>query len=816
MRSLMSLPAAVRVIRVAAFALSCCAVAAAATAQAPADVSKEKSFFTAFDADTLASLPLGENVYAILETTQSEVIADRFNSGGLNVGEGTRVGGFLGSWSQTRYRIGDIDITDPTGRGGALMFPELLPWQRVAIGTAMFGADTIAPGLSVDLELRDPAERWTTSLQASGSGGSLASPSPDRSLAPPIARLKSWAHGSGFVSGTTSRGLGISGGASVSTADKYIRDSETSRTSHVGSAFVNLVAAPSAQTRLRLFGWAQSSTRKPASQADTSMFSVIPGSDRSGHVQASLQSRRANGALWKAAAGYTQQIHENDLVSAGAALDRVAFGPIPTLLSTVSDHNIRRVQLTGRLAPASSSRHRTEFGFDVDHAAMTSSNFFSGTVGELIDGGATRAFRFDRPATDSQRRRTTAAVFASDHLTLNPALSVDGSVRIEVVRGSAEGATDGVTWVSALPRIALRWKVTDLAQLSLVAGYRRAANQMNLDLLAWGDPGAPTVGAYRWNGTFDASGATLGTFTDRLGPGTAGDPNFSRIDPDLKRPYTDEFVVGVESDRDGWLKWGLMGIGRYETNLINIVDTGVPRSSYVAGTQFDPGQVLDDPFDDQQLPVYNRIPSTFGQNRYLLTNPEVQAARSFALKLSAQANGRRFTSLWVATASLAQGSAGNRGFGPLENDQDVIGELAANPNAAGFARGRLFADRAFTIKWTTVYKFPGDFDLGAIARYQDGQPMSRFVVGTSLNQGDEILLAYPNASHRFTFTGTLDLRLRKGIPLGSQKADLILDAYNLITRSNEVEEDPFTGPQFRTSTAIEPLPAVHLGVRVRF
>ena len=63
----------------------------------------------------MRDLPLGDNVYSILENTQSEVISDRFNSGGLNVGGDSRVGGFLGSWSQTLFRVGDIDVSDPSG-----------------------------------------------------------------------------------------------------------------------------------------------------------------------------------------------------------------------------------------------------------------------------------------------------------------------------------------------------------------------------------------------------------------------------------------------------------------------------------------------------------------------------------------------------------------------------------------------------------------------------------------------------------------------------------------------------------------------------
>src|SRR5436190_21554265 len=89
--------------------------ATAATAQPATNTSASsdtRTLASTLNAQILADLPLGENIYGLLETTQPEVIADRFNSAGLNVGEGARVGGFLGSWSQTRFRIGDIDITE--------------------------------------------------------------------------------------------------------------------------------------------------------------------------------------------------------------------------------------------------------------------------------------------------------------------------------------------------------------------------------------------------------------------------------------------------------------------------------------------------------------------------------------------------------------------------------------------------------------------------------------------------------------------------------------------------------------------------------
>ena len=119
-----------------------------------------------------------------------------------------------------------------------------------------------------------------------------------------------------------------------------------------------------------------------------------------------------------------------------------------------------------------------------------------------------------------------------------------------------------------------------------------------------------------------------------------------------------------------------------------------------------------------------------------------------------------------ATASIATGPATNRGFGPLENDQSTLSDAYVTPNDATFARGRLFNDRAFTIKLSGVYRFPADIRLGAIARYQDGQPFSRMLVFQGLSQGTEAVRAFAAGDSRFRFVGTLDTRLSKGIRLG--------------------------------------------------
>ena len=59
-----------------------------------------------------------------------------------------------------------------------------------------------------------------------------------------------------------------------------------------------------------------------------------------------------------------------------------------------------------------------------------------------------------------------------------------------------------------------------------------------------------------------------------------------------------------------------------------------------------------------------------------------------------------------ATAHKSEGFGGNRGFRADENDHGVLGEVFSQPNAATFARGRLFSERGYVIKWSAVYRLP--------------------------------------------------------------------------------------------------------------
>jgi len=429
----------------------------------------------------------------------------------------------------------------------------------------------------------------------------------------------------------------------------------------------------------------------------------------------------------------------------------------------------------------------------------------SGSIGELVDGSPARLWTYLNSSLDSHRHATTVAAALGDGIELTPRFRVDAAIAYDGVSGSAEGASNGIGWHTLVPSASIRWVAGQAHGIAVVAAYRRAADPLLLDLLAFADPAAPSGSVSSWDGQGS------GPLVARVGPGTGGNPGFSTIDGSLARPLTDEYSVGIEARPNPSTRLRLAGVAKRYRPAIDVVDVGAPFTSYA------PSAILDFPAGGvQTLTAYDRQPASFGADRYVLTNPPQEKASLGGVMLTAERSANRLWLLVGATASLGHGPAASRGFHANENDVAAAGELFTNPNAVAFAKGRLFLDRAYTVKIAGIYRFSHDVRLGVILRYQDGQPFSRVLIVPGLNQGAEILRTHPAGDTRFAYTGTLDVRLQKGIVVGRKRIDVVVDAYNVINRGNEVEEDVVTGPAFRSVTAIQPPLAVHLGIRLTF
>jgi hypothetical protein len=164
----------------------------------------------------------------------------------------------------------------------------------------------------------------------------------------------------------------------------------------------------------------------------------------------------------------------------------------------------------------------------------------------------------------------------------------------------------------------------------------------------------------------------------------------------------------------------------------------------------------------------------------------------------------------------ALGPAAAVGFAPTANDQDLLGSMFVDPNTATEARGQLFQDRSHTGKMAVVWRLPRRASVGAILRYQDGQPFARLVVARNLTQGAIAVRSYANGGSAFTYTGTLDVRAQKAFTINGADAALYVDVFNVPNLANETAEHVVSGAAFRVPTTVQPPRTAVVGIRVTF
>src|SRR5205823_7844800 len=125
-------PAAMARVALAAIALRSTAHAQPPT---PAPAPERPPLGASITVDALGGLPSSANLFSLLDTAVPDVIADRIDTGGLSAGAAARVGAHGSTWTQTMFRVGDVDMTSPTGSGAPLLIPGVSQWARVDVAT---------------------------------------------------------------------------------------------------------------------------------------------------------------------------------------------------------------------------------------------------------------------------------------------------------------------------------------------------------------------------------------------------------------------------------------------------------------------------------------------------------------------------------------------------------------------------------------------------------------------------------------------------------------------------------------------------------
>jgi len=630
---------------------------------------------------------------------------------------------------------------------------------------------------------------------------------------PSIGRLSSWFTVGGELGVPIKDGLGVLAAGSFTQAEYEERNLAQEQPADAGAFFGHVVAHRAGRDQFRVLVAVQGVSH-PFDERRQFADRFVEDRGSFWQAQGTWDRSLAGGGRFMASGGaqgwgFTPQIGN----ASGGVVDRITDGVVPASAASTS---ASLWQFGGELewpwGSAFGARHDVRAGGTIRHATETLEMLARPTVGESVAGLAARVWiPGATPADDSHRALTDGGLYLTDRIALSD-LTVDAGLRLDVASGSARGAETGISWTSWSPRVSFRWQ---RASFGLYGGAGRYASPAALSLLAFGDPGESVFNVHRWrdtNANNRVDAGETGELVARSGRGAS----VASIDPALKGPRTTEWTIGAEYRRGARMSLRGALIWRRESTLLGSLNTGVPFSSYREIAVPDAGADWDSAADDGPLTIYERLPSSFGRDAFLLTNPAGAAVKHEGIEVTWELRYPRWRMLLGAMTYRSKGLGGNLGHGVLENEQGVIGERFALPGAAAMPPGRLYFDRAYVAKWSGMYHAPADVRLGGTVRYQDGQPFTRLYVAPDLAGGPEAFETYEMGRTRFTYTGSIDIRFEKGFELGGRPAVFGVDIFNFTNLSNEVDEDVVTGPTFRRPTALQPPLTVRVGLRWSF
>jgi hypothetical protein len=282
------------------------------------------------------------------------------------------------------------------------------------------------------------------------------------------------------------------------------------------------------------------------------------------------------------------------------------------------------------------------------------------------------------------------------------------------------------------------------------------------------------------------------------------------IDPDLKYPYVDNFVIGIERELGRDMIFGISYINRTNKNFIDNVNTKgewelVDYYNEITGETYQ---------------IYQRLNE--GENEKYVTNPEpgkdygqafdnivpfTPTRKYWGLEFTFR---KRFSNRWQFMASYtyskATGSNDNSWGEYEENRTSSLGAsvLYLNPNWSYNAEGTLTRDHPHIVKLAGSYILPLEISLGIFYQYFSGEAYNRRIRVPRDIDGDSVGLfaddirIYGEEKGSFRYPGqhNLDLRLEKFFRLGEKfRLGLLIDVYNVFNANTvtnyetRIEED---------------------------
>lgn len=776
---------------------------------------------TILDAHHIHELPSAHNIWALVENQDLSATTDRIDIGGLWSSQPALFSARGGtSWTQSVYMINGMSVTDPYQTGRPLVYPDFYSLRSTRLINGGAPAFALTPGGQLDMTPFEGGDEYSAGVSAFYIPNALQS----SNITPGLESeglfesngFDYFLDGNLFVSGPIIPNR-LTGYASFTAFDlsQDLADYENHQNSRLLSGLANLKLRLPAGS-LHLFWTGQTLDSSDFGAGRGVPVSATTERDERYHV---LQ------AVWKVRPHHRHALDAGLSYSTGHNADNPTAGDTAVYRSEIFSGDLsggpaslvdeNRSTLTARikgeslLAGPFGTRHRLLYGFRFQRDTARTAEVIGGNGLHLhfYNGAPLEIVRYRTEVEHRESARHLQA-YLQDSVTLSCGVTLYAGAHMVWSRGSAvtsqeDSADSGIDWRNLAPRVGIIIPLNRSRTSLFKIAYGRYLYSLPLNYLTYGHPDAQGGQAFSWIDRNDDRSFQPG---EAGGPLRREGPLYGEIDPNLRRPVTDEVLLSYSATfGTGWT-FTLSGFARSTTSLVRSLNSGVTFNDYVPLYVMDSGDDrIPYTYDDLGFTVFNQTEESLGRDFFLLSNVPDDTRNTFYYGFDLnllKRFGERFTFFLSLTATQADG-AGNPGNSVWENDDGLPGELFDDPNTLINAKGRLRFDRAYTGRLGIHYRAPLGINLGCIIKYYDGIPFTRRIIVENLNQGPIAIQAHPRGVARYEYNRTIDIRIEKVLHSGRHRLRLIFDGFNITNLHQATEENEWTGPEFPLRYATE-------------
>ncbi len=456
--------------------------------------------------------------------------------------------------------------------------------------------------------------------------------------------------------------------------------------------------------------------------------------------------------------------------------------------------------------------HNFKTGFEYGRAFNQNDYAANGNYVLRFDSGIPFEVQAYNTPLVSENYIDTLSFYAQDSWSPNRRMTINYGFRFEHLNGwaPAQGrsgneffpaeqfgeVTNIPLWNDGAWRVGVNYDLTGDGKTSLrgFAGRfllqegTRLVQQVNANNLG---------GDYRsWN---DANGDEIAQL-EELGPSTRPfGGRVNRINPDIRRPYSEEFNLGFERELAPNVSVGATYYRRDNRRLISGINVAVPPEFYAPVTV----QTAAGP-----ITAYNQDPATLGLADRVIT--DINGLQNDYNGVELVFN-KRMDNRWQLLGSLTIGKTQGVYDSGLNDDFN-------NPNLNINRDGaKIDKDSTYIGKIIGTYIFPGEFTASTNLRYTTGQPVLENIIVQGLNQGTETILQNPRGNTRLDNVTLWDVRVSKVFRFAtSGSVEVALDVFNLLNQSAKTVINENVGPTFGNPIAILPPRVARIGLVFKF